>query len=79
MPEGIAEFAHLDMASQEMQAMQQQQPTEQNQDPYGYEGDGRILEPGATEATSMQLGGTVSPTKDKFLGTASEFAMSKNI
>ena len=79
VPEGIAEFAHLDMASQEMQAMQQQQPTEQNQDPYGYEGDGRILEPGATEATSMQLGGTVSPTKDKFLGTASEFAMSKNI
>ena len=40
VPEGIAEFAHLETP------MDQAVP-----DPYGYEGDGRELPPGATEAT----------------------------
>ena len=40
VPEGIAEFAHLETP------MNQAVP-----DPYGYEGDGRELPPGATEAT----------------------------
>jgi len=40
VPEGIAEFAHLETP------MDQAVP-----DPYGYEGDGRELAPGATEAT----------------------------
>jgi len=41
VPEGIAEFAHM------------QTPLDQAmpQDPYGFEGDGRELPPGATEAT----------------------------
>lgn len=36
VPEGIAEFARMSG------------PLDQLQDPYGYEGDGRVLEPGAT-------------------------------
>jgi hypothetical protein len=40
VPEGIAEFAHLETP------IDQAVP-----DPYGYEGDGRELAPGATEAT----------------------------
>ena len=87
VPEGIAEFAHLDMASQEMQAMQQQ--AMQNPDPYGYEGDGRELEPGATEATPiqpettegapMQAGGPVANKPDQFLGNLSDLNLSKNL
>ena len=48
VPEGIAKFAHL-------QTPQSPPP----QDPYGFEGDGRILEPGAMEATTPNdfLGG----------------------
>jgi len=47
VPEGIAEFAHL------------KTPLDDIIDPYGYEGDGRILEPGATSASqpSNFLGG----------------------
>ena len=41
VPEGIAEFAHLS-----------QQP-QQQEDPYGFPGDGRELLPGATEATPL--------------------------
>ena len=49
VPEGIAEFAHLQTPLD-----QQQEP----ESPYGYEGDGRELRPGATEATpSAFLGG----------------------
>ena len=39
MPEGIAEFAHMET------------PLDQMSDPYGFPGDGRDLEPGAMEAT----------------------------
>ena len=48
VPEGVAEFAHLKTP--------QSPPT---QDPYGFEGDGRVLEPGAMEATTPNdfLGG----------------------
>jgi len=47
VPEGIAEFAHL------------KTPLDDIIDPYGYEGDGRTLEPGATSASepSNFLGG----------------------
>ena len=52
VPEGIAEFAH---ASQVPQPPQQEEPVA----PYGYEGDGMELLPGALEATPVQtpLGG----------------------
>ena len=54
VPEGIAEFAHL------------QTPQSPPSDPIGFEGDGRILEPGALEATEPNsfLGGLAS----KFAG-----------
>ena len=55
VPEGVAEFAHL-------QTPQSPPP----QDPYGFEGDGRILEPGATEATL--------PKNDFLGGLAGKFA-----
>ena len=45
MPEGIVEFAHM------ATPLDQQQ-----QDPYGYEGDGRELPPGAREATAPSMG-----------------------
>ena len=47
VPEGIAEFAHL------------KTPLDEIIDPYGFEGDGRVLEPGATAASgpSNFLGG----------------------
>src|SRR5210317_57332 len=45
MPEGIVEFAHM------ATPLDQQQ-----QDPYGYEGDGRELPPGAREATAPNMG-----------------------
>ncbi len=56
VPEGVAEFAHL-------QTPQSPPPTP---DPYGFEGDGRILEPGALEATQPNsfLGGL----SEKFAG-----------
>ena len=45
MPEGIEEFAHM------------KTPLDEATDPYGFEGDGRMLPPGATEATnSHKLG-----------------------
>ena len=43
VPEGIAEFAHL------------KTPADQLSDPYGFEGDGRQLPPGAMEATPPNL------------------------
>ena len=49
-PDGIAEAVHLDAVSKQMGG-------DQNLDPYGYEGDGRTLEPGAVEASEPQLGG----------------------
>ena len=54
VPEGVAEFAHL------------QTPQSPPQDPYGFDGDGRMLEPGALEATGEKtfLGGLSS----KFAG-----------
>ena len=56
VPEGIAEFAHL----------QTPQSPPSTPDPYGFEGDGRILEPGALEATQPNsfLGGL----SEKFAG-----------
>ena len=55
VPEGVAKFAHLKTP--------QSPPT---QDPYGFEGDGKIVEPGAMEATGEKafLGGLSS----KFAG-----------
>ena len=57
VPEGIAEFAH------------QQTPLDQAHapaDPFGFEGDGRELQPGAMEATSKEqfLGGLSEKYKD---------------
>ena len=48
VPEGVAQFAHL-----------QTPQSPPSQDPYGFNGDGRILEPGALEATAPNnfLGG----------------------
>jgi len=46
MPEGIVEFAHMATPLDQMQ----------QQDPYGYEGDGRDLPPGAREATAPSMG-----------------------
>ena len=43
VPEGIAEFAHLS----------QQPQQEEEEDPYGFPGDGRELLPGATQATML--------------------------
>jgi len=84
VPEGIAEFAHLDVTSQAMQ-QQGQQPTDVNtdatQDPVGYEGDGRTLEAGATEASTpqqLQLGGPVG--QNTFLGGLSgEYGLSSKL
>lgn len=53
VPEGIAEFAHLETP------LDQAMPA----DPYGYEGDGRELPPGATAARDF-LGGL----KDEYAG-----------
>jgi hypothetical protein len=52
VPEGVAKFAHL-------QTPQSPPPTPPTPDPYGFEGDGKILEPGAMEATEPNsfLGG----------------------
>ena len=47
MPEGIAEFAHLDVTGQ---MAQQGQGPQEPPDPYGFAGDGRNLPPGAMEA-----------------------------
>jgi len=44
VPEGVAEFAHLKTPLDDI--LGQQQPT----DPYGFEGDGRTLAPGAMQA-----------------------------
>ena len=46
MPEGIVEFAHMATPLDQME----------QQDPYGYEGDGRDLPPGAREATAPSMG-----------------------
>lgn len=54
VPEGIAEFAHMETPLD--QAVPQA-------DPFGYEGDGRELPPGATEASDF-LGGL----KDEYAG-----------
>ncbi len=57
MPEGIAEFAHLDVAGQMQQ--QQMQPQQAPTDPFGFAGDGKELPPGAMEAETPEnfLGG----------------------
>ena len=47
MPEGVEEFVHLKTPIDQL--------TEET-DPYGFEGDGRELPPGATEATELELG-----------------------
>ena len=46
VPEGIAEFAHLKTPADQL---------DQFSDPYGFEGDGRQLPPGAVEATPSNL------------------------
>ena len=46
VPEGIAEFAHLETPIDQLQ---------QTPDPYGFEGDGRELPPGAMGATEPNL------------------------
>ena len=55
VPEGVAKFAHLDVVGTMQQQQQQQQPPNQPemQSPYGFEGDGKELLPGATEATFL--------------------------
>ena len=88
VPEGIAEFAHLDLTQQQMEQAQQEQPQQEQaqqdpnaeilKDPYGYTGDGKELPAGATEATPMQLGGSVKKP-DQFLGGLSDLSMSKNL
>ena len=62
VPEGVAEFAHLDTKNQ-------QQPQEQPTSPYGFPGDGRELPPGAIEASFPKkdanfLGGLSSKYED---------------
>ena len=54
VPEGIAEFAHLDATGRGSQ--------EEPQSPFGFPGDGRELQPGATEATF--LGGLEAKYED---------------
>lgn len=54
VPEGIAEFAHL------------KTPLDDIIDPYGYEGDGRTLEPGALEASPA--GDFLGGLKDRYNG-----------
>jgi hypothetical protein len=46
VPEGVAEFAHLNTTGQEQQQ-------EESETPYGFPGDGRELKPGAKEATFL--------------------------
>ena len=46
MPEGVEEFVHLKTPADDVN----------QSDPYGYEGDGRELPAGATEATELELG-----------------------
>ena len=46
MPEGVEEFVHLETPIDQLS----------QSDPYGFEGDGRELPPGATEATELELG-----------------------
>jgi hypothetical protein len=54
VPEGIAEFAHL------------KTPLDDIIDPYGYEGDGRTLEPGALQASPA--GDFLGGLKDRYNG-----------
>ena len=46
MPEGVEEFVHLETPIDQLS----------QSDPYGFEGDGRELAAGATEATELELG-----------------------
>ena len=46
MPEGVEEFVHLETPIDQLS----------KSDPYGFEGDGRELPAGATEATELELG-----------------------
>jgi len=46
MPEGVEEFVHLETPIDQLS----------QSDPYGFEGDGRELTAGATEATELELG-----------------------
>ena len=46
MPEGVEEFVHLETPIDQLS----------QSDPYGFEGDGRELPAGATEATELKLG-----------------------
>ena len=68
VPEGVAKFAHL-------QTPQSPPPTPPTPDPYGFEGDGKILEPGAMEATEPNsfLGGMAG----KFAGANLQEGASK--
>jgi hypothetical protein len=68
VPEGVAKFAHL-------QTPQSPPPTSPTPDPYGFEGDGKILEPGAMEATEPNsfLGGMAG----KFAGANLQEGASK--
>ena len=63
VPEGVAEFAHLNM--------QQQQPA----GPEGFAGDGRELLPGATEATLM----TGQVDNPMLAGLTAKFGQSDNL
>ena len=47
MPEGVEEFVHLETPADQLK---------EQSDPYGFEGDGRELPAGATEATELELG-----------------------
>ena len=64
VPEGVAEFAHLNMQPQ-------QQPT----GPEGFAGDGRELLPGATEATLM----TGQVDNPMLAGLTAKFGQSDNL
>ena len=60
MPEGIEEFAHLKTPLDEQ---------EQQSDPYGFQGDGRDLAPGATEASQPHKLGTYGEEFPDMLAT----------
>ena len=60
MPEGIEEFAHLKTPLDEQ---------EQQSDPYGFQGDGRNLLPGATEVSQSHKLGTYDEEFPNMLAT----------
>jgi len=77
IPEDVAEFAHLDTtpSPEEMDAVR----SANQEDPYGYKGDGRDIKPGETQATSMQEGGLITKPDEFLGGAAAEFGRSEKL